>query len=66
VTLQIGGMTLTPAHAGPQGTFDGLDQINVKLPSTLKGSGDVIVQVTAAGKRRIRCILRLSEARLRA
>jgi uncharacterized protein (TIGR03437 family) len=51
VMLQIGGMTLTPAYAGPQGTFDGLDQINVKLPSTLKGSGDVIVQVTAAGKK---------------
>jgi uncharacterized protein (TIGR03437 family) len=44
-------MTLTPAYVGPQGTFDGLDQINVKLPSTLKGSGDVIVQVTAAGKK---------------
>ena len=43
-------MTLTPAFAGPQGGFDGLDQINIKLPPALKGSGDVVVKVTAAGK----------------
>ncbi len=50
VTVQVGAMTLTPAFAGPQGGFDGLDQINIKLPLALKGSGDVVVKVTAAGK----------------
>ncbi len=50
VTVQVGDMNLTPEFAGPQGAFIGLDQINVKLPSTLKSAGDVVVKVTAAGK----------------
>lgn len=50
VTVTIGSTTLTPAYSGAQGGFAGLDQINVLLPYSLKGSGDVEVVVTAAGQ----------------
>ena len=33
----------------PQGSFDGLDQVNVQLPATLQGAGAVQLQLTAAG-----------------
>jgi uncharacterized protein (TIGR03437 family) len=38
------------AYAGPQGTYAGLDQINLSLPQSLTGKGKVDVVVTAAGK----------------
>ncbi len=37
VTMQIGGQAVTPAFAGIQGTFAGLDQINVQIPQSLAG-----------------------------
>ena len=46
--VRLGGVELTPMYAGPQGTFAGLDQINVVLPSNLT-SGVVDIVVTAAG-----------------
>jgi uncharacterized protein (TIGR03437 family) len=49
VSIQAGGMTLTPAFAGAQGQYPGLDQVNVLLPYALKGAGDVAITVTAAG-----------------
>ncbi len=49
VSVQIGSQTLTPSFAGAQSAFVGLDQINVALPHSLKGSGDVSVIVSAAG-----------------
>ncbi len=39
-TVTVGGTSLTPTFSGPQGTFTGLDQINVILPATLAGMGD--------------------------
>jgi uncharacterized protein (TIGR03437 family) len=38
-----GKIDLPVTYYGPQGYFPGLDQINVKLPSSLAGSGDTIV-----------------------
>jgi len=38
------------SYAGPQGSFDGLDQVNVALPPNLQGSGTVVLTVTAAGR----------------
>jgi uncharacterized protein (TIGR03437 family) len=37
-------------YVGPQLTFDGLDQINVRLPRTLAGKGEVDLAVTVDDK----------------
>jgi uncharacterized protein (TIGR03437 family) len=49
VTVKVGSATLTPQFVGAQGQDAGLDQVNVLLPYSLKGSGDVTVTVTAGG-----------------
>ena len=49
-TASIGGVTATVAYAGPQGTWQGLDQFNILIPASLAGKGKVDVIVTAAGK----------------
>jgi uncharacterized protein (TIGR03437 family) len=36
-------------YAGPQGVFAGLDQVNVILPHSLAGSGEVTLQLSAMG-----------------
>jgi uncharacterized protein (TIGR03437 family) len=43
--VQVGSITLSPEYVGSQGTFLGLDQINVLLPRSLAGSGEVNVQL---------------------
>jgi len=50
VTATIGGTAVPVAYAGAQGTFQGLDQINIPLPASLAGAGKVDVIVTAAQK----------------
>ena len=50
VTATIGGVSVPVAFAGAQGTYPGLDQINIPLPQSLIGRGKVDVIVTAAGK----------------
>ncbi len=50
VSVQIAATKIIPAYAGVQGQFPGLDQINVQLPFSLKGAGDVAISVTAAGQ----------------
>jgi uncharacterized protein (TIGR03437 family) len=49
VTVDIQGLSAPVSYAGPQGEFDGLDQINVLPPAALAGDGDVKVVLTAAG-----------------
>ena len=49
VTVTVGGTNVPVAFAGAQGTFAGLDQVNVVLPRSLAGSGNVTVQLTALG-----------------
>ena len=49
VTVTINGQTYTPVYSGPQGTFAGLDQIDLLLPATLAGSGAVSVTITVDG-----------------
>jgi uncharacterized protein (TIGR03437 family) len=46
VTVTIGNASATALYAGAQGTFAGLDQVNVLIPATLKGAG--IIDVTLA------------------
>jgi hypothetical protein len=50
VTVTINGQTFTPAYSGAQGSFAGLDQINVKLPSSLAGAGQVNVTLAVDGQ----------------
>jgi uncharacterized protein (TIGR03437 family) len=50
VTVSIGGVNAPLAYAGPQGSFVGLDQVNVVIPASLAGRGDVPIVLTAAGK----------------
>lgn len=50
VTATIAGASAPVAYAGPQGTYTGLDQINLPLPASLAGRGQVDIVVTAGGK----------------
>ncbi len=50
VTATIGGTAAPVAYAGPQGTYPGLDQINIPLTSSLAGKGKVDVVLTAGQK----------------
>ena len=50
VTVTVGGMNLPAAYSGAQGVYIGLDQVNVLLPPSLAGRGDVPLFVTANGK----------------
>jgi uncharacterized protein (TIGR03437 family) len=49
-TLSIGGTNVTPLFVGAQGQFDGLDQINLQIPQSLAGKGDVDLIATRDGK----------------
>jgi uncharacterized protein (TIGR03437 family) len=48
-TVTINGVNATVLYAGPQGNLPGIDQVNVLIPATLAGKGNVNVQLTAAG-----------------
>jgi uncharacterized protein (TIGR03437 family) len=49
VTAQIGATTIPVDFAGAQGTFAGEDQINIALPSSLRGAGVVEVRLLVDG-----------------
>jgi uncharacterized protein (TIGR03437 family) len=50
VTAMVDNTPCQVAFAGPQGTYFGLDQVDVELPQSLAGSGTVNVMITAAGQ----------------
>jgi uncharacterized protein (TIGR03437 family) len=50
VTATIGGVNAPVQYAGDQGQFVGLDQVNIEIPRSLRGSGLVDVIVTVDGK----------------
>ena len=50
VTATIGGLPVEVLYAGAQGTYVGLDQINLRLPLTLKGKGNVELNIFVDGK----------------
>lgn len=50
VTVLVGGETVPVSYAGPQGDFAGLDQINVELPRSLKGKGEVTINCLIDGR----------------
>jgi len=49
VRVSIGGVESAPSYVGPQGTYTGLDQINVELPHSFSGRGRISLLVKAAG-----------------
>jgi uncharacterized protein (TIGR03437 family) len=49
VGVTIGGVSAPVQYAGPQGTFVGLDQVNVLIPSSLAGMGQVDVLMSVDG-----------------
>ncbi len=49
VTVTIGETRVKPLYAGPQNQLPGLDQVNIPLPLTLRGSGLQNVTVTVDG-----------------
>lgn len=50
VTVQIGGANATVGYAGAQNDFVGLDQLNVLLPRSLAGRGEVDLTLSVDGK----------------
>jgi uncharacterized protein (TIGR03437 family) len=45
-TVTIGGTAMPVMYSGPQPQYAGEDQVNVQLPSSLAGTGQVTVSVT--------------------
>jgi uncharacterized protein (TIGR03437 family) len=50
VTAKIGGVDAPVLYAGSQTQYSGLDQVNVTLPRSLAGRGDVDVVLSVDGK----------------
>jgi uncharacterized protein (TIGR03437 family) len=50
VSATIGGQNATVLYAGAQGTYAGLDQVNVTIPQSLAGAGFVGVVVQVDGR----------------
>ena len=50
VTANINGVNVPVLYAGPQPTYGGLDQVNLALPPSLSGSGEVNVVLTVDGQ----------------
>ncbi len=50
VTAKLGGVDAASSFAGAQGSLIGVDQINVQIPRSLLGRGEVDVALTVDGK----------------
>jgi uncharacterized protein (TIGR03437 family) len=50
VEVTVGGVPVQVQYAGAQMQYDGLDQVNVLLPASLAGRGDVSVIATVDGQ----------------
>lgn len=50
VKVKVGGEEVQVFYAGDQGGFVGLDQVNVRLPRSLAGRGDVDITLMVDGK----------------
>ena len=50
VQAKIGGETAEVLFVGKQGSFEGLDQFNVRVPNSLRGRGEVEVLLTVDGR----------------
>jgi len=50
VSVKIGNINAPVTYAGAQGSYAGLDQVNVSLPTALQGRGQLVVTVTVNGQ----------------
>ena len=50
VAASLGGTAAQVLYAGPQSDFAGLDQINLLLPASLAGRGEVNLELSVGGK----------------
>lgn len=50
VNVKLGGVNVPVLYAAEQGTFAGLDQINLRIPRSLAGSGEVDLVLTVDGQ----------------
>jgi uncharacterized protein (TIGR03437 family) len=50
VVVTVGGVAVPVLYANKQPDFTGLDQVNIRLPKTLAGRGEVDVVLTVDGK----------------
>jgi len=48
--ITIGGLENEPLFFGPQGFFEGVDQVNLQIPQSLAGKGNVDLVLTLDGK----------------
>ncbi len=46
VKINIGGVDIDPLYFGPQGSLEGTDQVNLRIPDSLAGRGDVDLILT--------------------
>jgi uncharacterized protein (TIGR03437 family) len=49
VNATIGGVNSTVQYSGAQGTYPGLDQVNLLIPASLAGKGKVTVSLSVGG-----------------
>lgn len=49
-SVAIGGVSLNALYVGPAPGYEGLDQVNILLPNSLAGRGDVDVLLSVDGK----------------
>lgn len=57
VSCTIGGLEVPVLYAGPQGQYAGLDQVNVSLPRSLAGKGQIPLLLTVDGASANRVLL---------
>jgi uncharacterized protein (TIGR03437 family) len=50
VQAYVAGASVPVSYAGPQGSFAGLDQINITLPQSLAGTGEASLYLIADGQ----------------
>ena len=50
VKARLGGLEAEVLYAGPQGQYAGLDQLNLRIPSTLRGRGEITVEIELDGR----------------
>jgi uncharacterized protein (TIGR03437 family) len=51
IDVTVAGVDAPILYSGPQGTYEGLDQVNIQIPPTLSVTGNVTIQLTAGGIR---------------
>ncbi|MBL8205912.1 MAG: hypothetical protein JNM09_16880 [Blastocatellia bacterium] len=50
VKARFGGLEAEVLYAGPQGQYAGLDQLNIRIPSALRGRGEITVELEIDGR----------------